>query len=115
VSHFAKLGARRYLVISIAMAAGVLEIEAGRIAAARIAIGACSEVAQRLPDLEHALVGHAIAEDSAALVERAHLTTLRPIDDVRASAAYRIEAAEAVLRRLVGDLSKRAREADLDG
>ena len=56
-SAFLKLGARRYLVISIAMAAATLEIADGRVAAARIAVGACSAVAQRLPALEAALVG----------------------------------------------------------
>src|SRR5476651_2764835 len=46
-SAFLKLGARRYLVISIAMAAVTLEIDSGRVAAARVAVGACSAVAQR--------------------------------------------------------------------
>src|SRR6476646_8293565 len=54
-SAFLKLGARRYLVISIAMAAATLEIEHARVASARIAVGACSAVAQRLPALEAAL------------------------------------------------------------
>ena len=48
-STFEKLGSRAYLVISIAMVAAVLEVDAdGRIARARVAVGACSEVAQRL-------------------------------------------------------------------
>ena len=54
-ARFEKLGARNYLVISIVMAAGDLEVVGGRIAGARIAIGACSPVAQRLPALEAAL------------------------------------------------------------
>src|SRR5579871_3393799 len=56
-SAFLKLGARRYLVISIAMAAATLEMDEGRIVTARIAVGACSAVAQRLPSLEAALAG----------------------------------------------------------
>ena len=56
-SAFLKLGARRYLVISIAMAAATLEFAEGRVAAARIAVGACSPVAERLPALEAALIG----------------------------------------------------------
>ena len=56
-SHFLKLGARKYLVISIAMVAGVIEVDPqNRIAAARLAVGACSAVPQRLPALEAALV-----------------------------------------------------------
>ncbi len=50
---FLKLGARRYLVISIVMAAAVVETDAdGAIDHARLAVGACSPVARRLPALE---------------------------------------------------------------
>jgi len=53
VSIFLKLGARRYLVISIAMVAAVIQKDsAGRVADARVAVGSCSAVARRLPELE---------------------------------------------------------------
>ena len=110
VGHFLKLGARRYLVISIAMASGVLEIADGRIAAARVAVGACSEVACRLPLLEAALTGCLLSDDLAAHVAPSQLGPLAPIDDVRASGVYRRDAALEVLRRLVDDLGRRARE-----
>jgi len=100
-SAFVKLGARRYLVISIAMAAATLEIDQGKVAAARIAIGACSEVAQRLPALEAALIGASLDGRLGAYVDEAHLAALKPIDDVRGSAAYRLEAAVTLLRRLL--------------
>ena len=46
---FVKLGARRYLVISIVMVAGTLDLaDDGTIATARIAIGACSSAALRM-------------------------------------------------------------------
>lgn len=99
-SAFLKLGARRYLVISIAMAAATLEIEDGRIAAARIAVGACSAVARRLPALEAAL-GGATVNSLAARVEAFQLAPLSPIDDVRGSAAYRLDAVLTLLRRLL--------------
>jgi N-methylhydantoinase B len=98
--RFEKLGARRYLVISIVMAAGVIRFDGGRVAEARIAVGACSPVARRLPALEAALLG----EDATALrdvLQPAHLAPLAPIDDVRASAGYRAEAALALLRDLL--------------
>jgi CO/xanthine dehydrogenase FAD-binding subunit len=103
-SAFLKLGARRYLVISIAMASAVLECVAGRVHAARIAVGACSAVAQRLPSLEVALVGARLDAGLLDRVERAHLSPLRPIDDVRGSAGYRSEAVVTLLRRLLGGL-----------
>jgi CO/xanthine dehydrogenase FAD-binding subunit len=104
-SSFVKLGARRYLVISIAMAAATLEIAGdegfGRIVAARIAVGACSAVAQRLPALEAALAGAALDGGLAERLDRSHLAPLAPIDDVRGSAAYRSDAVLTLLRRLL--------------
>lgn len=100
-SAFLKLGTRRYLVISIAMAAATLEVANGRIAAARIAVGACSAVAQRLPALEVALVGAPLDGHLANRVDPAHLAPLAPIDDVRASARYRSDSALVLLRRLL--------------
>lgn len=99
-SAFLKLGARRYLVISIAMAAVTLEIDRDRVANARIAVGACSAVAQRLPALEAALAGAPITT-LAERVDAAQLAPLSPIDDVRGSAAYRGDAAVTLLRRLL--------------
>ena len=103
-SAFLKLGARRYLVISIAMAAATLEIDQGRVAAARVAVGACSAVAQRLPALEAALAGTPL-DGLADRVEAAHLAPLAPIDDVRGSAAYRSDAVLTLLRRLLHGLA----------
>ena len=100
-SAFLKLGARRYLVISIVMAAATLEIAGGRIARARIAVGACSAVALRLPALETALVGAALDASLGSRLEADHLAPLSPIDDVRGSAGYRSDAALTVLRRLL--------------
>lgn len=99
-STFQKLGSRAYLVISIAMVAAVIEVADGRIERARIAVGACSEVAQRLPMLEAALAGLP-ATPSAAVgaVEPEHLAGLAPIDDVRGTAAYRRDAAVELVRR----------------
>jgi CO/xanthine dehydrogenase FAD-binding subunit len=103
-SAFLKLGARRYLVISIAMTAAAVEIEGGRVAAARVAVGACSAVAQRLPALEAALAG-APVDRMAERVDPAHLAPLAPIDDVRGSAAYRADAVTTLLRRLLASFA----------
>jgi CO/xanthine dehydrogenase FAD-binding subunit len=99
-STFEKLGSRAYLVISIAMVAAVVEIDAaGLISRARVAVGACSEVARRLPALETALAGAPASIDSVALLRANHLADLSPIDDVRGTAAYRREAALELVRR----------------
>lgn len=98
-SDFVKLGARKYLVISIAMVASVLEVANGTVRAARIAIGSCSPVARRLPALEKALIGKPLDRHLGAHVAPEHLAPLSPIDDVRASATYRCEAALTLIRR----------------
>jgi xanthine dehydrogenase small subunit len=103
-SGFVKLGARHYLVISIAMAAAVVATDAGRITDARVAVGACSAVACRLPALESRLIGRPLAT-AAELVEPADVAALTPIDDVRASAAYRIAAAERLVRDVLSGLA----------
>jgi xanthine dehydrogenase small subunit len=104
-SHFLKLGARKYLVISIVMVAGAIEVDAGgRIAAARVAIGSCSAVPQRLHALEAALVAQPPAT-AADRVAASHFEHLSPIDDIRGSAAYRREAALALTRDLLAKLA----------
>lgn len=105
-SCFVKLGARRYLVISIAMAAARAVIDAdGRIAEIALAVGACSPVAARLRSLEAKLTGVAVA-DAGSIVEAHDFTELSPIDDVRATAGYRRDAArEIVARALAGALA----------
>ncbi len=103
-SRFLKLGARRYLVISIAMVAVRLHIEADRVANLALAVGACSGVATRLSNLENKLVGSPAAELSGALKSGEIADCLSPISDVRGDAAYRREAAEQLLRRALSEL-----------
>lgn len=102
-SHFLKLGARRYLVISIAMVAVVLETKDRRIARARVAVGACSAVAQRLRRLESALAGARADARLGQIAQPGHLDVLKPLDDLRASAIYRQEAALTLVRRALGE------------
>lgn len=104
-SHFLKLGARRYLVISIAMASAVIEHKAGRVTGARIAVGSCSPVARRLPALEAELKGKRFDASMADWVNPAQLAALEPIADVRASAEYRRQAALDLVRRLLREIA----------
>jgi CO/xanthine dehydrogenase FAD-binding subunit len=98
-SAFLKLGARRYLVISIAMVAAILEADRSRrVAQARIAVGSCSPVAKRLIQLERDLVG-AELDAVGARVEPRHLDVLSPIDDLRGTADYRRDAARTLVAR----------------
>lgn len=100
---FTKLGARRYLVISIASVAAWLRFDGDRVAEARVAVGACSPVPMRLPAFEAALVGRPRA-GLAAVARAEHFSPLCPIDDVRATAGYRIDAVRTLAARLVQGL-----------
>ncbi len=97
---FLKLGARRYLVISMAMVAARVAMDGGKIADLAVAVGACGPVAARLPELEAVLTGCALA-DVADIVEGIPLPQIAPIDDVRASATYREEAACGLIVRAI--------------
>ena len=99
-SIFLKFGARRYLVISIAMIAVLLETENGVVSDARLAIGACSAVARRLPQAERAMIGRPVA-GLAQSIAAEHLAELSPIDDIRATASYRRDAALTLARRAI--------------
>ena len=98
-SVFLKLGARRYLVISISMVAAVVQVgNNGRVAEARVAVGSCSVTARRLSKLERDLIG-APASGLGARVTPEHLAPLSPIDDVRATAQYRLDASLTLVQR----------------
>jgi len=99
-STFLKLGARRYLVISIAMVAAVVKKDSsGCVAEARVAVGSCSAAARRLTALERALVGMPARSGLGAVALPEHLAQLTPIDDVRATASYRSDAALTLVGR----------------
>ena len=104
---FLKLGARSYLVISIAMVAVRLVAQDGKIADAALSVGACGPVATRLPEVEAALIGQPVGR--AGIDHNAVAAALSPIDDVRADAAYRRTSAGVLLERaLAASLDRKA-------
>jgi CO/xanthine dehydrogenase FAD-binding subunit len=97
-ASFLKLGSRRFLVISIVSVAALLVAERNRVTAARVAVGACSAVAKRLPELEAALVGEPFDARLRDIAKPEHVAALTPIDDVRGTGAYRKDAALQLVR-----------------
>jgi CO/xanthine dehydrogenase FAD-binding subunit len=113
-SSFRKLGLRRYLVISIAMVAVLLEAdENGCVARAGIAVGGCSAVALRLGALESALVGAPARPGLGERVREEHVAVLTPIDDIRASSEYRRRAALILLQRAIEDCVGRQEQCSI--
>lgn len=121
-SGFAKLAARQHLTIAILSVAGlVVWDDSGILRQLRLAVGAASPVPCRLPVLETHLAGSP-ASDLAARAQAAlqsppaapgdaphasspdPLAPLSPIDDIRADAPYRLEAAREMIPRLLAEL-----------
>lgn len=102
-SHFIKLGARAYLVISVAMAAARVRVENGVVTQAAVAVGSCGPVATRLAAVEAALIGKPLS--AGAITDDAVRAALAPIDDIRADAAYRNISAAELVRRTVEALA----------
>ncbi len=100
-SVFVKLGARAHLVISIAMVAARVVVQGGIVTGAALAVGSASPVARRLPGVEAALIGVPAGQAAAAIDAGAVAAALSPIDDIRATAAYRSQAVVTLLRRAV--------------
>lgn len=104
LSRFIKFGARRYLVISIAMVAVRLVRSANdSVESAAISVGSCSAVAARLEKLEAELSGQPWRGAVCELVGTRHLEQLTPIDDVRGTGTYRLEVVEELIRRTLVD------------
>ena len=103
-SRFLKLGARKHLVISIAMVAVRLVIEDNVITAAAVSVGACGPVARRAISLEKELVGCATSGADRLVCLDLLDDVLAPISDVRGDADYRYEAAVELVRRAVRDV-----------
>ena len=102
-AFFHKVGKRRALTISIASVGALLRVDGDTIREARFAAGSVAPTPLRLTELEAFLEGRTLSD---ALVDEARALAARsvsPIDDVRATAAYR--------RTVVGDLVARALDA----
>jgi len=98
--HISKLTRRFDSDISAVCGAFRLTLREGRIMAARVAFGGMAATPKRAAACEAALTG---ADFTRATIERAAdalLSDFTPLDDVRGSSAYRLEAAGNLLRRL---------------
>jgi len=84
-----------------ALCAGLaIEVDAaGRIIASRLAFGGMAATVRRAAEGEAALVGKAWNEATLAAAQDALARDFTPLSDMRASAAYRLQVAQNLLRR----------------
>ena len=86
--------------ISAVCVAIKLELESDRVKAARIACGGLAAVVKRALHCEQALTGSPWSEATVEEGMAAFARDFEPITDMRASAAYRLQAGKNLLRRL---------------
>ena len=99
---FRKVGTRRAQAISkVVLAASWRRDPAWR--DVRIAFGSVAATPVRAAAAEHALEGAAATPETIDQAVAALLGELHPIDDVRSTAAYRLEVAGRILRRMLED------------
>ena len=98
-SSFLKLGARKYLVISIAMIACKLNLEKDIISDIAISVGSCSAVAKRIKSLENLLIGKSIKDELTTIILNYNYKNyLSPINDIRGTNTYRLKASKVLVK-----------------
>ncbi len=98
-SSFLKLGARKYLVISIAMIACKLNLEKDIISDIAISVGSCSAVAKRIKSLENLLIGKSIKDELTTIILNYNYKNyLSPINDIRGTNTYRFKASKVLVK-----------------
>lgn len=93
--YYRKVGTRLAQAISKVVLGGRLRVEGGVVTDARVALGSVAATPVRARSVEAALVGRAIDPDAAAAVR----ADVHPIDDVRSTAAWRLQVSENIIRR----------------
>ena len=102
-SAFRKIGARKYLVISISMVACRILILNNIIEDISISVGSCSEVAKRIFSIERQLINKNIKEDIFNQVDFSQLNEISPITDIRSTQVYRLKASQSLIKDVVTD------------
>ena len=109
-----KLSKRFDSDISAVMAAFRVRVREGRVAEARLAFGGMAATPKRAPAAEAALAGVALDAAGAAAAAAALERDFSPITDMRASAGYRLRAAQNLIRRFAIELAGAARTRVLE-
>jgi CO/xanthine dehydrogenase FAD-binding subunit len=109
-SAYLRMGNRKQLEIALVGAGAWLEIDrkARRITAARISLGAVGPTPLLAPLAAAELVGKSPDAEAFAAAGRIARTEVRPIDDFRGSAGYRLELVETLVQRALAAAAARA-------
>jgi carbon-monoxide dehydrogenase medium subunit len=100
-NSFYKLARRKGDAITITGVAVTVAADGGKCSMARIALGAVAPVVLRAKKAEAMLKGQTLTPDLIGQAAATAPGECSPIDDVRASAEYRLHTVEALTRRLL--------------
>lgn len=98
---FYKLGRRKGDAITVVGAAVTVRLSGGRCSKVRIALGSVAPAPMRAILAEAALEGQPLSADGIEAAAEAAEQACEPIDDVRATAAYRRKMVRVLVRRLL--------------
>jgi CO/xanthine dehydrogenase FAD-binding subunit len=101
IQHFEKVGRRNAMAIAVASLAALIRMDgAGRVAEARLAWGSVGPCVVRCNAAEHRLVGGPLSTEALCAAGEPVRQSVRPIDDIRATADYRRTLAANLLLRI---------------
>ena len=100
---FVKLGQRRAQAVSIVSLAAVVELDGDMVKSLAMALGSVAPTVVSARETEQFLVGRVLDDDVIAEAARM-AATVHPIDDVRATASYRLDEVEVMARRTLTTL-----------
>ncbi len=98
---FQKLGRRAAETLSVVNAAAYVETENGTCTKARVAVGSAAPTCKLCTAAAQALVGMPLSPETVKAAMAKVNEVLSPIDDIRASAWYRLETAPVMATRAV--------------
>jgi carbon-monoxide dehydrogenase medium subunit len=102
---FVKLGLRRAQAISVVHLAVVVDFEGDRVRSARLALGSVAPTIVEAPEAQAFLVDQPLTDSVIRETARMVAANIQPIDDLRGTATYRLDAVEVMVRRALEALA----------
>jgi xanthine dehydrogenase small subunit len=99
--------------ISAVCIAFYLQMDSGTIKTIRIACGGMAAIPKRARECEKALIGKPLDQATISAAQQALELDFQPIDDVRASAEYRMQVTKNLLARLRTELTEPSTETQV--
>ncbi len=105
--YYRKVGTRKAQAISKVCFAAVGWKENGRISNLRMVLGSVAPIVVRCVQTENALKGRALDNMTIKVGRESLMREIRPIDDIRSTAAYRLRVATNLLEDFLDELRAR--------